>query len=456
MVKYNPIKLMILLVVVLLAGCAQPLSVSTPASPTANSVPTAPASATAVAISSSPTPLLTSPTPALSATTVPILSSPTPPPVSSPTEPPSATPSGPTIAHFASGQAFAITSIHMLDASTGWAIGGLVGVGDHILRTDDGGNTWQDLTPPEPQPDQTSRKQASAFFMDASQAWVTYNNLDAMPPASSVVWHTQDGGKTWQASQPLDLSGLQETYVVSDLQFADAQNGWMLAHVGVGMNHDYVALYRSQDGGLSWTRLIDPYNDGGIQSCSKTAMLFTDAQNGWLTIDCNGVMAGAILDHSKDGGATWERVNLPSPQAAPALFDDPEVACGVMDPVFFSAESGKVAVKCTHFAKDPITYDYYLFSTQDGGASWTSTTYPGETVIFLNPQVGWAQNQDIYQTTDSGATWTKVASPIWHASFDFISDQMGWGVARYGDMLALVQTSNGGGKWAELKPVIAP
>jgi photosystem II stability/assembly factor-like uncharacterized protein len=167
-------------------------------------------------------------------------------------------------------------------------------------------------------------------------------------------------------------------------------------------------------------------------------------------------MAGAILHHTTDGGATWKTLNLPAPQDAPNLFDDFNVACGVSDPVFFSPQVGKVAVKCSHYTQDPTTYDYYLFSTQDGGVSWTSASYPGETVVFLNPQVGWAQNQDIYQTMDGGATWTKVATPIWHASFDFISDQTGWGVARYGDLLALVQTSNGGAKWIELKPVIAP
>ena len=48
------------------------------------------------------------------------------------------------------GQEFTVTTIHMLDATTGWAIGGLGSlVGDHVLFTSDGGSTWTDVTPPE-------------------------------------------------------------------------------------------------------------------------------------------------------------------------------------------------------------------------------------------------------------------------------------------------------------------
>ncbi len=111
-------------------------------------------------------------------------------------------------------------------------------------------------------------KAATGFFQDAHTAWVTYAIGGGTPvPTQPVVWHTTDGGATWTASQPLDVTGLAEIYVPSELQFVAGQTGWLLVHVGAGMNHDYVALYRSTDGGATWTRILDPYNDGGIQSC---------------------------------------------------------------------------------------------------------------------------------------------------------------------------------------------
>jgi photosystem II stability/assembly factor-like uncharacterized protein len=169
-------------------------------------------------------------------------------------------------------------------------------VGDHVLFTTDGGSTWKDVTPPESEAASGDRKTAIGFFQDAKTAWVTYANYVGYPvPTQVVVWHTADGGAIWQASQPLDVQGLSEIFVPSDLQFVLGQTGWLLVHVGVGMNHDYVALYHSLDGGINWSRILDPYNDGGIQSCTKSAMLFTDLTHGWLTGDCNGVKAGVLL-----------------------------------------------------------------------------------------------------------------------------------------------------------------
>jgi len=48
------------------------------------------------------------------------------------------------------GEPVTITSIHMITELGGWAIGGDQDPGDHVLRTLDGGETWADVTPPEP------------------------------------------------------------------------------------------------------------------------------------------------------------------------------------------------------------------------------------------------------------------------------------------------------------------
>jgi photosystem II stability/assembly factor-like uncharacterized protein len=147
------------------------------------------------------------------------------PPTSTPTEvPPTSTATSGvanSITHFPSGQEFSVTAIHMVDAHTGWAIGGLVTPGDHVLFTTDGGNTWKDVTPPEEAATGGEQKAATGYFQDAQSAWVVFSYLSGTTPAQSVVWRTQDGGATWQASQPLDLSGLNEFYNPGSLQFVD-------------------------------------------------------------------------------------------------------------------------------------------------------------------------------------------------------------------------------------------
>jgi photosystem II stability/assembly factor-like uncharacterized protein len=386
---------------------------------------------------------------------------PAPPPATdTPLPAPSPTPAGPLIAPIQPGQAVTITMIHMLDSTSGWAIGGLGQGSDHVLTTADGGQTWRDVTPPEPEQAGGSLL-ALGSFMDAGTAWVTFHNQNEMTiPITAVVWRTQDGGQSWVSGSPLELQGLNELYWPSDLVFVDSQNGWLLVHVGAGMSHDYVALFRTQDGGQTWARLIDPYGDSGIQGCQKTGLVFTSAQNGWLTGDCVGVIAGAFLFQSADGGQTWQSVALPAPAEAPELFADSGPACGTQSPVFFSPQVGKLIVRCVAYTQDSTVTSFYLYATRDGGETWVSAPSPAGTLAFLTEENGWALDRDLFHTTDGGQSWNKVKTVNWDGQFSFVSDTLGWAVARAaadaGTLIALVQTSDGGQTWTEIHPVTAP
>ena len=412
--------------------------------------PTAPVSPTAVPTSMLPTQTVPSPTP----TALPPTETSTPlPPTPTPTTPENV------IQHFSAGQQFTVTFIHMIDNNRGWAIGGLTtSPGDHVLITNDGGNTWKDVTPPQLVIANDSQLSATGFFQDASNAWVIYNfTVDHPVPAPAVVWHTSDGGASWTPSEPLDISGLNELFVPSNLQFVSGLDGWMLVHVGVGMNHDYVVLYRTNDGGQTWSRIIDPYTDGGIQGCTKTAMLFTDATHGWLTGDCHGVMAGVLLFQSTDAGSSWQSVKLPEPANYPGFFsNDSQVACGAYDPFFFGNDLGHIAVNCQDYSGTQITYFYYLYTTQDGGSTWTSNTYPGEGIYFFSAETGWALASKIQLTTDGGNTWKVISNVTWTPQMDFISETLGWAVVTSGNEVALVKSDNGGVNWTILTPTVVP
>lgn len=379
-----------------------------------------------------------------------------------PNSAPSQALTGLSIPHLAAGTSIDITNIHMISASDGWAIGGQAAASDHIFRTQDGGATWRDVTPPQPMLDTDGALNALGFFMDAATAWVVYGGSygTALPTDEAVFWRTSDAGATWQYSTAPQPSP-SEAFSPALFAFTDAQHGWLMVVIGGGMMHQYVALYSTNDSGVNWNMILDPSSEAPIQSFPKTAMAFADAQIGWLTRDAQGVSDTPHLFRTQDSGINWRQINLPAPSNSSNLFN--EYSCGTYALSLFAPDSVIVALKCLSKA-DYQTQSNFQYASTDDGQTWTSLPLPsdysmndGDSLYYFDANNGFAFGRNIYRTSDGGKTWASVNRVNWDGQFNFVNLMTGWAVARADADIALVVTNDGGARWSIVKPtLVAP
>ena len=341
-----------------------------------------------------------------------------------------------------------ITYVSMTDAARGWAIGAQPGGNDRVLITGDGGTRWIDVSPPERLLAGGSGVRALGYFLDADHAWVTFSGSGSTP-SDVVVWHTSDGGSSWTSGELTDIASLISSYSPYHMFFLDENHGWYMAAVDAGMQKVYSVIYATRDGGRTWTRILDPYTDTEVQSFDKTGMVFADTIHGWITYDGRGVEVGLYVLITNDGGTTWTSSALPEPAGESGLFNGSR--CGTYWPVMTSPTSGFVIGRCTNYSGNSETAVEYLYTTTNGGASWSYAAYPGGQLLAPRPTLLYALGEEMYFSGDGGESWDLIKMVSWEGQFSFVDAEHGWAVARAGEEIALVRTDDGGETWDMLE-----
>lgn len=370
------------------------------------------------------------------------------------------------------GEPVTITDIFFWDAQNGWGVGSMPGDPfEHILRTTNAGNTWTDITPVGAIADPQNRNTAAlAAFLDVAHAWVTYYQpLPATPAGEHLVWFTGDGGQTWQASQPIQLPEMLEFFMPAEMGFSDSTNGWLMAHLGAGMSHDYVALYKTSDGGQTWQSVVDPSQDGVISNslpmtCSKNGVAFEDTLTGWVTGGCNGVLPGLFMYQTGDGGLTWLPVALPPPENAPSLIADDHNVCSTGQPEIREGLI-RLQVSCLLSTGGSVAW---LYTSQDSGQTWSVHSLPAA-IGNVDIQPGgpiWMLGTDsmerdaereLFRSEDGGTSWQTMMSNLnWQGQLNFVDSQNGFALVTTADAPQLIKTNDGGLTWVEVEPLLVP
>jgi photosystem II stability/assembly factor-like uncharacterized protein len=341
-------------------------------------------------------------------------------------------------------QTVAITSLHMIDATTGWALAGKA-----VLRTTDGGNHWKDVTPAG----HLLAPGSATDFLTASMAWIATPQADK---TTTQLFHTSDGGQTWKQSTI-------QTGFVRQMTFIDAQHGWLLSgkENAAGVPAEAVSVFQTTDGGNTWQSVSaalfsDATPPGHLPyGGQKSGIRFVNASTGWVTgtVMLNNL---AWLYVTHDGGSTWHQQTLPLPP------DVPPAQLLIQPPTFFSVTDGLLPVR---FA-DLLTsrgIATVIYVTHDGGTTWRSTMAVSasmSTSHFLDMQHGWlTDGTNLFVTSDGGQHWAKLTPS---ANFkrvtilDFVSQSTGWAISNQGDGSSfLLKTTDGGQTWTQITPVIS-
>lgn len=341
----------------------------------------------------------------------------------------------------APGAGVHLLTIHMIDATTGWAGGPLVKAW-RVLRTTDGGVHWKDVTPPSAPAQQG---EIPAFFLNAAVAWVAPLQSDGK---TLVFFRTTDGGQTWQRE------GSVRDGPESQMIFIDAQHGWLLTlPVGGGVGDIPVDLFRTTNGGASWVKIQSIRGaapPGELPGGQSITLSFLNASTGWATGTGDVTQNNFFwLYVTHDGGFTWKHQTLPLPAGVTQGF------FSITPPTFFNARDGVLPVSIG--TANTSYLDVYV--THDGGDSWQSTSLlptKSGSADFSDADHGWAiDTAALFATSDGGQHWKKLSTNLDFnnlvVSLHFISTTIGWVLSDTpsGDAL-LLKTEDGGQTWTNV------
>jgi photosystem II stability/assembly factor-like uncharacterized protein len=362
----------------------------------------------------------------------------------------------------------------MSTPSTGWALyfagnpsTAPLGTPTLLVRTTDAARHWTDVTPAAARPMlSTSNANQVLDAISAERAYLAVTvSSRSYGSATTRVFATGDGGRTWTESAPVKAVGY-----ASGLSFTDPSHGWLLWNEGAAMGRNPVRVYRTADGGAHWslTAQSPSFNStststGGIPlACDKTGITFPSVSAGWLTSVCAVGLADELLV-SRDGGGTWARQPLPLPAGVCG-----DTGCELSGPEF---TGGTGFLTLGSYTGSPA-----LLVSRDLGQTWQSMPLPSGSGVYpqirffdaqrgvLVPAGSQASLGDVFYTTsDGGQTWTAVPQERHFtqngAAIDFVGPDTGFawiagGDAQGGSAPAMHETTDAGRTWTSFNPQV--
>ena len=305
-----------------------------------------------------------------------------------------------------SGVKVRLRGVSAVSESVAWASG----AGSTVLRTVDGGATWQKST--------VTSDALDFRDIDAVDAQTAYVLSIGNGPASRI-YKTTDAGKTWT----LQFKNEDPKAFFDAMSFWDANNGIVFGDSVDGQLY----ILTTNDEGRVWSRvkttnLPAALENEGAFAASGTNIAVFGKSHAWIG---TGAASKARVLRTSDRGRTWQVANTPLASAPSA---------GIFSIAFRDAKHGVIAGG--DYRKEQEAVDN-LAVTNDGGITWTLAKglsgfrsvvayVPNtRTLVALGPSGG-------DYSTDDGGTWKPIDGPGFD-TFSFVpGKKVGWGAGANG------------------------
>ena len=323
-----------------------------------------------------------------------------------------------------------------------------------LLQSPDGGRTWIDRLHFKGIYDGMQMYGQDGFIWAIDMEPTSCSSNSCTPPSQHVaLYRTWNGGATWT---PRPDPG----FPVNGVFFLDAQHGWIDSGSPMtGLGSD--VLYSTTDGGNSW-KLVAPLPRSApmawVYGVGMYHVTFSDPVRGWY-------LGNGVLFTATDGGHSWQPVVINAPSALSGWTVTPSQP-------WIDGQFGVLAVAY----RDPSGPDnatanqIHLYMTKDGGATWArpenapvgfSPVGDILSITILDSQHIWLTSQSltggdnvqagpaVARTVDGGISWTVTHQTRRILQMTFRDATHGFALDVTGEynVNGILSTSDGGATW---------
>lgn len=265
--------------------------------------------------------------------------------------------------------------------------------GDGVYKSTDAGKNWSKIGFENVRQIGEIRIHPS----DPDTIWVAAQGNAYAPSDDTGVYKSTDGGNTWRrvltppnattgvVDLALDMANPRMLYAAL---WDNQRTAWSLRSGGDGSG-----IWRSMDGGESWTRLADGLPEG----MGKIGVAASPAQPGrvWAIIEAEGAKGGVY--RSDDGGDSWAQLNKERILRARSwyymhMFADPNDANTVYvmnAPFMKSIDGGKTFSRVA----TPHGDNHYLWINPDN-SQWMVNANDGGANISFDGGASWSRQDN--------------------------------------------------------------